>query len=229
MNRSISNVSNARRGFAVVIWLGLGALAATPSCVSKGDTNVNGGGAGTMMPTGGSLCAQYCEKGKEKQCNISPQCQSNCEANATMCPGEFDTALECALSTTLVCSATGDPYSSQCQNEFTAASNCLDGKTMTDPMCNTKATFNDCDTCCTSAYPDAEKKWEDALTNCACTDTSLCGGKCTSAALCGGTGTTSQACTDCLSSKCTTWVDTTCGSDAACKPYNDCFNKCPSN
>jgi hypothetical protein len=230
MNRSISHLFKRAGGLASVVWLG-GALVVA-SCVSKGDTNVNGGpSTGTKM-TGGSLCAQYCGKVGMQNCNLNPNCQANCETNATMCPNEFDAALQCALSTTLTCSASGDAYSAQCTKEFTDASNCLDGMTMTmmppDPMCNTKTTFDDCDACCTAAYPDAEKKWEAALTNCACTDTTMCAKQCATAPLCIKNGTASDACNTCVGMTCTTAVDNVCGSDPTCKPYNDCFNKCPS-
>ncbi|GEM_PF-3655626 len=111
---------------------GLAALAAAlvvAGCISKGDTNIEGGGGRDVE--GGSLCAQYCAKIEDQGCNLNPNCESNCAQNVQRCLDAGDSAadifLECAIAEPITCGSTGDPYNPTCSDEYAAAAECMAG------------------------------------------------------------------------------------------------------
>ncbi len=116
-----------RRTVGVVGALTLASALLVGGCISKGDTNVRGGGAEEEGP--GSLCRQYCEKIEETGCNLSPSCEVNCVQNAQTCVDAGDSSvdlfLECVIAQPMSCDSNGDAQSPQCEDLAADAQACI--------------------------------------------------------------------------------------------------------
>jgi hypothetical protein len=108
--------------------IALAVAVSAEGCITKGDTNIDGGN-GSTSTSGGSLCAQYCTKVKNQGCNLNPNCEANCTQNAQACidagSRAADIFLECVISDPMTCGSTGDPDSPTCRDEWDAAQECM--------------------------------------------------------------------------------------------------------
>jgi hypothetical protein len=207
------------------------------SCISKGDTNIEGD-SGSGGTSGGSLCAQYCNKIGSQGCNLNPNCETNCTQNARSCldVGDYssDYYLECVLQNPMTCGSTGDPNVPACAAELDAALACASGGGSCAPAGDPCDSVDCCDDSTCVSFPEYGGSY------CAlkCTADGDCASGCCGALEGGGTvcgpaeycessqGYVGDICTtnsDCISDYCEIWWETPPGyCSTECSTNDDC-------